>query len=170
MAEAYVGKTDRVCNTDIHSIHRRVNRFMAELIKSQSSGISQTMAFDVARVTRYIQSLKSYMTWVVSQPLLDLPETGPMEIPLLENTPVPNMENESVYDLVMLFSLFRDELANCQSARLSSGLMAYDLNRANSILDKMTAFIQTYIGTQEPLDLPESSPMFEQTGPGRTGV
>lgn len=170
MATQFSGDTTRVCNTDVFSLHRRINRFMFELIKSQSSGVSQTMGFDTERVLKYLASIKALMTWITSQPLLDLPETGPQPVMLLENTPVTNMENESVYDLVMLFSLLRDELANSQSARLSTGLLKYDHDRALAIVTKMELFVTAYIGVSEPLDLPESSPMVASTGPGRVGT
>ncbi len=170
MATEFSGDTTKVCNTDVFSLHRRINRFMYELIKSQSSGVSQTMGFDTARVLKYLASIKALMTWITSQPLLDLPETGPQPVMLLENTPITNLENESVYDLVMMFSLLRDELANSQSARLSTGLLKYDHDRATAIVTKMELFVNSYISQSEPLDLPESSPLVASTGGGRVGI
>jgi hypothetical protein len=67
----------QTCNTDIFSLYRRINRFIVEVIKSQSSGVSQTMPFDITRVKSYTFSLRSFIAWVVAQPLLDLPDTGP---------------------------------------------------------------------------------------------
>jgi hypothetical protein len=157
------------CNTDIHSICRRVNRFIAEVNKSQSSGISQTMPFDVSRIQSYVKSLRSYMTHIVAQPLLDLPETGPQAIPLPADEPMPRVENESAYDLCMLFSLMRDELANSQSSRLSTNLGKFDYDRAVKILDKVDSLL-AYIAAAEPLDLPESSPRESSSGMGSTGI
>lgn len=39
----------KTLNSDIFSMVRRINRFIFEILKSQSSGVSQTMPFDVAR-------------------------------------------------------------------------------------------------------------------------
>ena len=157
-------------NTDIFSLVRRLNRFIQEMIKSQSSGVSQTMPFDVTRVMSYASSVRSYVAWVVAQPLLDLPETGPQEMPLPDSPTLEAVENESVYDICVLLEIARDELANSQSARLSTNLLKYDHDRLLAIVTKLENFVKQYIAVAEPLDLPESSPMQEVSGPGRQGV
>lgn len=157
-------------NTDVWSLVRRVNRFITEVVKSQSSGISQTMPFDVARVLSYTAAIRSFVAWVVAQPLLDLPETGPQEMPLPDSPVIPPMENESAFDICMLLEIARDELANSQSARMATNLIKYDHDRLLAIVTKLENFVQTYIGVAEPLDLPESSPMQAVTGSGRQGV
>lgn len=156
-------------NSDVFSICRRLNRFIFEMVKSQSSGVSQTMPFDVTRVRSYISSLESFIAWVVAQPLLDLPETGPQLMDLPEPIKLPPMENESVYDIVVLFDIAREELAGAQSSRLSTNLIKFDHDRLLATLTKITNLCN-YIEASEPLDLPESSPLHAMTGPGRTGV
>jgi hypothetical protein len=160
----------QTCNTDIFSLVRRINRFIVEVLKSQSSGISQTMPFDVARVKSYTASLRSFIAWIVAQPLLDLPETGPQWINLPKSPEIPNMENESAYDICVLFELLRDELANSQSARLSTNMMQFDHNRAQALIQKIDNLVDQYIAIAEPLDLPESSPSQLMTGPGSQGI
>jgi hypothetical protein len=157
-------------NTDVWSIVRRLNRVIVEVTKSQSSSVSATLPFDVARVKSYTASIKAFVDWVVAQPLLDLPETGPQEMPLPASPVIPDMENESAHDIVNLLEIARDEVANSQSARLSTNLLKFDYDRLVAILEKINKFVDTYIGVAEPLDLPESSPMFAVTGPGLTGV
>lgn len=160
----------QTCNTDIFSLVRRINRFMFEMVKSQSSGVSQTMPFDLTRVNSYTASLRSYIAWVVAQPLLDLPETGPQWIDMPKSLDIPAMENESVYDICMLFEILRDELANSQSARLSTNMIVHDHTRALAIIQKIDNLVTQYIAISEPLDLPESSPRSDMTGTGRTGI
>ena len=157
-------------NTDVHSFVRRCNRFIVELMKSQSSGVSQTMPFDVSRVLSYLTNLRAYLAWVTGQPLLDLPETGPMEINLPDSPSIQEIENESVYDLCLLIEVLRDEIANSQSSRLATNLISYDYKRATDIIMKIETFIKTFIAVVEPLDLPESSPMHDVSGAGRQGV
>jgi hypothetical protein len=157
-------------NTDVFSLVRRVNRFIVEVTKSQSSGISQTMPYDLTRVLSYTTSIRSFVAWMVAQPLLDLPETGPSEMTLPDSPVIPQMENESAYDICIMFEIMRDELANSQSSRMSTNLIKYDHDRLLAIVQKMENFVTTYINIAEPLDLPESSPMQLVTGKGLQGV
>jgi hypothetical protein len=166
MAEA----TNITYNTDIDGLVRRINRFITEIFLAQSSGLSKTAAFDVTRMSSYTKAIRQYVSWVVSVPLLDLPETGPRPITLGANPVVPAMENESMYDVAILLELARDELINSQSSRMSSNLIKFDQNRLTAILDKVDNFIAGFISTVDPLDLPESSPMTEVTGSGLGGV
>lgn len=157
-------------NTDVYGLVRRVNRFIEETCKCQSAGVSKTSTFDVARLKSYIVALRSYMTWITSQPELDLPETGPRSVPLPVNPTIPMLENESLYDLAVLFELARDELANSQSSRLSSNLIGFDAQRFTAILDKADKFIDEYVTVIDPLDLPETSPSKEMPVVGNKGV
>ncbi len=167
MANSTAGQT---YNTDVFGFVRRMNRFIEEVVKSQSSGVSKTSTFDVGRAKSYITALRGYLSWVTGQPELDLPETGPRAVALPVNPTIPAMENESLYDLAILFELARDELSHSQSSRLSSNLINFDAARLTAILDKADAFIDNYVLVIDPLDLPETSPQTSMTGPGRTGV
>lgn len=163
-------KLNRTANTDIYGLVRRINRFIVEIMKSQSSGVSQTISFDVARARSYLGAIVSYHDWVVAQPSLDLPETGPTYIELPVPPKVPLFENESLYDLCMLLEIAREELANSQSAQLSSNLIGFDSQRLMAIVGKASKFITDYVTVVDPLDQPETSPMTETTGAGIKGV
>jgi len=156
-------------NTDVHSIVRRYNRMIVEMVKSQSSGVSLTNPFDIARLTAYVEAMANYQAFIVSQPLLDCPETGPTEMPLPPNADVPVIENESLADAVALMEIARDEIANSQSSRLPTNLMSFDYERQASYLAKIRKLME-YIAKSEPLDLPESSPMADVSGRGIVGV
>jgi hypothetical protein len=156
-------------NIDVHSIHRRYNRMLVEITKSQSSGISQTMPFDVVRIESYVNAMNQFIDFVVGQPLLDCPETGPTEIALQANPAVPYIENESAYDVMQLIQIARDEIAASQSSRIPTNLVSFDYQRQKSYLQKITNLL-AYVKNAEPLDLPESSPSQAMTGPGHLGV
>jgi hypothetical protein len=128
------------------------------------------MPYDVTRILSYTGSIRSFVAWVVGQPLLDLPETGPTEMNLPESPVIPSMENESAFDICMLLEIARDELANSQSSRMSTNLMKFDHDRLLAVVTKLENFVTTYINVAEPLDLPESSPMALVTGKGIQGV
>ena len=156
-------------NIDVHSVVRRYNRLLFEVAKAQSSGVSFTNPFDVNRLLSYIGSMRNFQSWIVSQPLLDCPETGPTEMDLPENPKMPMLENESMMDVINLIEIARDEISNSQSARMPTNLIKFDYDRQQSYLAKVEQLL-TYIAASEPLDLPESSPMSDVTGPGRMGV
>lgn len=158
-----------VCNIDIDSAIRRINRSIVEVIKSQSSGLSYTLTHDDRRWRHQLAALRAFLARAVTAPILDCPETGPTAIEVDKNPEVPRLENESAFDLVAILEIMRDEIGNSQSARLPSSLMQFDYDRAMSYIDKAEQLLD-YVMAQEPLDLPESSPMHEMTGPGRTGV
>jgi hypothetical protein len=140
-----------------------------EILRSQSSGVSQTMPFDVVRITSYVAAMGNFMDFIVGQPLLDCPETGPTEVALPINPTIPYIENESAYDLMQLVEVARDEVANSQSSRIPTNLVSFDYARQKSYLQKITNLL-AYINTSEPLDLPESSPMMPVSGHGQQGV
>ncbi len=157
------------CNIDVHSIYRRYQRILDEVAKSQSSGISQVMPFDVTRIKSYLGSMNAFLDFVVDQPLLDCPETGPMEMPLPTRRPVQPIENESAYDLMQLIAIARDEVANSQSSRVPTNLVKFDYDRQKAYLAKVNKLLE-YIAAAEPLDLPESSPQVAMSGQGQQGI
>ena len=159
-----------VYNHDVAGLARRINRFIEELMHSSSAGGSQMTEHDQARLSTYFNALTTYVNHIVSEPLLDLPETHPREIVLDENPNVVSVENESVRDVIMLLELARDETVSGQSARMASTLVPFDKDRLMSIVEKADRFLTSYIQTTTPLDLPESSPMRAMTAPGRSGV
>jgi hypothetical protein len=159
-----------VYNHDVAGLHRRINRFIVEMAKSVSNSVSQFTDYDQARLLSYLGAVRAYVTWVVNQPLLDLPETSPREYVLDPNPVWDIVENEAVVDVLRMLELVRDEITNGQSARLSSSLVKFDVNRISAIVDKIEAFINDYVAVITPLDLPESSPMRAVATAGKTGV
>ena len=159
-----------VYNHDVAGVHRRINRFIEELMKSASSAGSQVTSHDQTRLDSYLNAIVTYLDWVVAQPLLDLPETHPRQWDLDTDPSVQDVENESIRDVIAMMELARDETVNGQSARMASGLIPFDENRIRAVVAKAGMFLTDYIQVTTPLDLPESSPMRSMTQPGRTGV
>lgn len=159
-----------VYNHDVAGLQRRINRFILEFARSQSSPWSEVQAHDFERAKSYLAALRRYKDWVVSQPQLDLPETHPREYVLETNPETPQIENESVRDLIVLFELLRDELTNGQSARVGSGLISFDARRFDAVVEKAERFLDEYVEVVTPIDLPETSPMRAITPAGSGGV
>ena len=158
-------------NHDVVGMYYRINRFIEEAQKSQSSSVSLTNAFDVTRLSTYLDSIDRYHAWVMAQPQLDLPETTPRLYQLDAGPDVGvTLESDDLDDIVRMLVLTRDELVNSQSSRNGSGMQSHDSVRLTAIVAKCRAFIESYVKPTTPLDLPESTPMRSVTGPGRTGV
>jgi len=155
-----------VQNHDIYGLVRRINRFIVELVKAASANVSEMTGHDQRRLVSYLDALKAYKEWIVGQPVLDLPETHPQNYELAANPTVPPLENESVADVVNLLCKLRDEMIASQSARYASTMLVHDATRFDAIVAKVEAFLSDYVGAATPLDLPESSPKTELTGPG----
>jgi hypothetical protein len=160
----------QVYNHDVAGLQRRMNRFIVEMIKSVSNSGSLMNSYDQSRLESYLGAIRAYVSWIVSQPELDLPETSPRIYVLDVNPSWDLVENESIIDVVRMLELARDEVVSSQSARNSSGLTKFDEKRCISMVDKIEAFLKNYIQTITPLDMPESSPMRPASTAGQTGI
>lgn len=159
-----------IYNHDVAGLYDRCNRFLQEMHKSVSSSTSDMNLFDQNRLLSYLNAIRAYHAWVMGQPLLDLPETHPRQIALASPPELAEPESEIVQDIVRMITLGRDELVNSQSARDPASLNVFDSTRLTAIVDKIEAYITSYVQAVTPLDLPESSPLHQMTGPGRKGV
>lgn len=157
-------------NHDIVGIYNRINRFISEAMKNASSSNSQVNQFDLARLKSYMSAIRFYHDHVQGAPDLDLPETTPRLYELRPAPQVPDMENESLADICRLLELGRDELINSQSARQGAKLIGFDSVRFLQVVEKCEKFLADYVEKATPLDLPESSPRAEVTGPGQQGI
>lgn len=159
-----------VYNHDIIGFVSRTQRFMKELIGSSSAGVSEMSTFDKARLVKYIAALSKYLSTIQESPECDYPETNKdlWEIkPLLV---IPQLENESIMDLLRKMHLICKEMLNSQSARLSARLMPADYQRGLDYIKNISQFISDYIDVAEPLDQPQSSPDAPMAPQGKAGV
>lgn len=157
-------------NHDVKALNDRMNRFIVELQSSVSAGTSSMSEADKTRALSYLNSIDRLHDWIIGQPLLDLPETAPRVRELMEPPAIVDSENEEINDLVNLLVIARDELVNSQSSRHASGLIGFDSDRLRALTSKARAFIEGYVTSVAPLDLPESSPREAAPPPGRTGI
>jgi len=163
---------EHVFNQDIVWLYDTLNRYIVEMLKSQSSGVSGAIDADMGRWEHYLLDLMTKHDWIQAQPMLDLPETHPRPFPLEEAPTVPEggVENEGVNQLVRMFIAARTELVNSQSARMATRLQPFDSQRFTSIMAKARAFLDDYLRAVTPIDMPESSPREAMTTDGRMGV
>lgn len=159
----------KVYNHDIASLVLRMRRFKNELFYSVSSNLSEFGNADKIRLNSYIESIKKFKKFVITQPELDLPESSPKEINLPAALELPEIENLDIATILALFDVAEVELVNCQSARKPSGLTSHDALRFDTIVKKIELFLAEFVA-DENLDLPESSPTAPMVGAGNVGV
>ena len=159
-----------VNNMDIAGVIARMRRFRYETIKAVSSGVANVSSADVERLKSYSAAITEYLDWMVSTPVLDLPESSPRDYDLGEPEQVSLPENEALVDIMRLWDVAEIEIGNSQSARNATSIISHDEVRIRNIVGKMEAFIDGYVSRVQPLDLPESAPLRPNTGVGRTGI
>lgn len=160
-----------VRNPDIAGIVERTDEIVYECAKSQSAGVTDMNSFDRDRLTQYQNLLKAYAEWVVSSPGVDLPETHPREYSLkyISTDIDDDVENKSIRDIIRLYRALMTEMSNGQSAKLGSGMIDHDKRRFDLIMTKIDAFLSSYVDTQQPVDMPETSPSSEPVSQGYMG-
>ena len=157
-------------NMDIFGLCRRMRRYRYELAYSVSSGVAFMKKEDADRLRSYLAGLSSYKQWFQAEPDLDLPESSPKSYDIGEPEKLPTVENESIVDLINMLDTCEHELLHSQSSRLSGRLISHDERRVDALLAKCSSFLEQYISQVLPLDLPESSPLRPESGPGRKGL
>lgn len=159
-----------VLNVDVVGYHNRVNRYITEVMFSQSANHSLYKQADLLRTKSFLSAMRFYLDFASGVPEQDLPETNPRKYPMRQNPTVLIVENEMVNQIVDLLVLARDELDNSQSARMASGINTFDLKRQQDYITRIENFIADYVEQATPLDMPESSPRAPIQGPGKGGI
>jgi hypothetical protein len=165
-----MAETKDCYNMNIAGLVNRINRFLVELMKSQSANITNWNDFDQDRLKTYIDNVETYLDWVVAQPLLDLPETTPMLVALNPFPETGPMESDMITDMSLYMQRMRDELLHSQSSRQGTGVIDFDEIRCRAIIKAVRAFMADYVASANPVDLPESTPSDPVTGHGSRGV
>lgn len=160
----------KVFNQDVVLVVQQLNRFIEEMMLSQSANVSGMTPHDRERLLNYIKAQRHLRDWVQAQPILDLPETHPRSHQLEPDPIVPDIENDAVAMIIRMLEAARTELVHGASARQASRLSSFDASRWTALIDKLEKFVLDYIDAAEPLDLPESSPQEDAVPPGRKGV
>lgn len=161
-----------VLNQDVAGLAERVDEVVYEVAKSQSANLTDMRPFDRIRISEYNAMLNSYAAWVVDAPDIDLPETHPREYPIkyISEGVDADVENKALRDLIRMYRAVITELTNSQSARAANGLTVHDKRRFDLVMEKISKFLNDYVDSTQPIDMPESAPSSEGVGPGFTGA
>ena len=160
----------KVYNHDVASLSQMLQRIGMEVHKSTSSNASFINEHDFDRTMSYLDWLSKKLDWIAERPLMDLPESAPT----IWNVDTPKqydlVENEACNDILRLVFISLEEIQNSQSARLASGLIAPDLRRFRDVIQKLYDFMNNFVESTNPIDLPESSPQRLSISHGHRGV
>jgi len=163
-------------NMHIANLCRWISRYLEEISKSASAGVTALSNADKRRMLYYIDSTKKYLDHILglqksdSGEYLDLPESHPTTYTLAMPDPVGEMENNTLIDVCEYFKAFYTEALNSQSSRLASGLLMPDSDRLYAILQALDVYINDFVMEHTPADFPESSPRAEGVKAGKTGI
>lgn len=156
-----------VQNMDIAGLVRRIRRFKQEIHKCNSAGLMFVTEKDFSRIESYLNALNTFFDWMVSQPMQDFVKWHPTDIDLGVAPVLSMIENEALWDLLVMFEGLETEVGLSQSAGMHTSIMEPDENRFREITEKMSNFLGDYISQIQPLDTPESSPKAQLAGKGR---
>lgn len=159
-------------NHDIAGLVERVDEVIFELLKSQSSNLTDMKTFDRTRIGQYNQMLNRYASWIVAAPDVDVPETHPRAYPIkyISEGQSIEVENKAIRDLVRLYQAVIIELCNSQSARAANSLTTHDKRRFDLLMQKVENFLADYVDETQPIDMPESAPSSESVTAGLKGA
>lgn len=159
-----------VNNQDIAGLQPRINRFITEALKSNSSSVNEILPHDMARLVSFLDAIDAYHNWIKAEPQLDLPKTNPRKYMLEDDAVVADVSNESINDWMRFMVTLRDELVLSESASKASGLNEFDSKRLQANTDKARSFLVSYVSVATPLDFTETHPAAPSSGSGRGGI
>lgn len=156
-----------VQNMDVAGLIRRIRRFKQEIHKCNSAGLMFVTEKDLERIQSYFDSLNVYFDWMMSQPMQDFVKWHPTDIDLGVAPTLEAIENEALWDLLVMFEGLEVEVGLSGSAGMHTSMQVPDETRFREIIEKMGNFLTDYISEVQPLDVPESSPKAQLAGKGK---
>jgi hypothetical protein len=172
-------------NKQIVSLVERLDQYTYEVYKSASTAVDNWSSFDLERLRTYLDNadkLVAYMVSAAPGEQIDAPETSPMQYnmhlltlngqpKLGADNPGPidlmTIENKDIRDVLQMLIELMMALSNCQSAAYINGLISHDKRRYDLRMKQMRDFLDTFVVTTDPKDLPETHPSTGTSGTGQ---
>lgn len=157
-------------NLHIAALCRMIRTYRKEVCYSASSNLALLKEADHKRWLSYLDDVDDTLDKFSAKPFLDLPEShGANEIDLGEAPAAEDRENQGVNMLCQYFIALEDEVVNCQSSRLSNGLVKHDYDRFKQVIAAMKLELAD-MAAKLPLDLPETIPSRAGVTAGNRGI
>jgi len=153
-----------ILNMDIESMVRYLDRIIREMVQSTSSSTTDVRQADASRLQAYIKAIKAKKEAIFAEPELDCPKTNRVSYEIPECPVVPPMDNDMVRDIANHLVMIREELVQAPgSVNIPNGLSVHDAMRFDTYIRKLENMVEVFISPEEPIDLPETSPLAPPT-------
>jgi len=157
-------------NPDLVGLDALYNRILEECYHCNSSSGNEMNDHDMTRNRSFIAAIRYKLTYLTGLKELDTPKVHPRTYSTRVDAVVELVENESINELIIKYTIARDELRNSASARSGSGIKDFDYIRQTAIVDDIETYINVYVELATPLDFVESSPRRTVSPAGKTGI
>lgn len=163
----YENDPTHISNHDVIFMCSKVDRYLEEMNRSQSTGLSGIIQWDQQRINAYLDALDVALAHVRAIPIVDTPETHPHMYVVEPGPEIVNVNSEEINHLCNMFLTLRNEILHSQSAKAGSNVIEHDARRWTDLVQKCRLFMADYVATQTPEDMPESSPEEPNTRHGK---
>lgn len=148
--------THNIC---VQAIDMMIYRTVQELTKSVSGRVTGLTQKDMDRIDTYYNRIIEYVD-LVSQDMVDYKYLIQLKLTDIQVYAI-QVENEAVNAAVQYLLASDIQIRICQSTRLNDGLLEPDKEDLLEGINKSKSVIDLYFGSNNPLDMPQSTPSKE---------
>ena len=161
-----------VTNSDVAALVHRLSAFRKNALECDSAKVPDVNEYDQRRLYALLERIDKLIHFIYSHGPLDFVNTDTMTatIDYMGAESNTHISNSELSELAAMAYRGMELLVECDSARTSNGLLAYDHERLVALVTRMFLFMQEYIQVVQPLDAPASQPHGESVGEGSTNT
>lgn len=141
---------EQIQNHDMASFVFKLQYFEAAIFRLHSCSLKIVAEVDQARIVSYITSLRKYLSWIASQPLVDILSINPRFHLKIENP--PNVINAHIGCVFSLLHIAKEQALVCESSKMLCGISSFDFNRLDCLLKKAELYMTTHVALDSGVD------------------
>ena len=156
-----------VCNLNVASLNRLMNRIIFEVNASASTSVEYVKQPDLDRLYAYLVRYEKEVDHAEKLLNYDMPETKNWVETLEEQEVYQETENEYINLVLAFLNRWRGETLASASSKQQLGLIPPDVKRERSYLGLLRDMLKTVVEPTQAGDFPASSPQEGPTNPPR---